>query len=289
MVDGVSTEPRAQTPPRLATGQTLPDLRIIPGAAALLHEECDPTRVARLSMRLREDGILRNPPIVAPLPQGSYVVLDGANRTAALTALRVSAIPVHVVDYDDPAIRVEVWHHLLLDAADLLARLADRGLLPRPGPLTEAIRGLEERKVACYVLTPHEVQMIPSGPSMRHVATILTQVVDAYKGTARIYRVVNTDLDVLSRQYGPVGAVIVFPRFSKSDIREMAYAATKLPTGITRHLITGRALRLNVPIDVLASSEPVEAKNQWLRELVHQKLLDNRIRYYPEASFLFDE
>ncbi len=285
----MTAESRAQTTPRLATGQMLPDLRIVPAPAVYLHEDCDPGRVARLSTRLQEDGVLRNPPVVAPLPEGNYVVLDGANRTSALRALGASAIPVHIVNYEDPAIRVEFWHHLLLDVSDLPVRLRERGLSLQPGTAADAARGLQARTVACYLQTPHGGQMVTSAPSMRTLATILVQVVDAYKGSARIYRVLTTDFEVLSRQYGPVEAVVVFPTFSKQDIREMAYASTKLPTGVTRHVITGRALRLNVPLDVLTSPDAVEVKNQWLRALIHQKLLDNRIRYYPEASFLFDE
>ena len=63
----------------------------------------------------------------------------------------------------------------------------------------------------------------------------------------------------------------------------------KLPTGITRHLIPGRALRLNLPWSVLTSPGDVAAKNRWLEEDLHRKLLDHQIRYYPEATFLFDE
>ena len=51
----------------MTTNPHLPDLRIVPANALLLHEECDPARVERLSGRLSADGILRNPPAGAPL------------------------------------------------------------------------------------------------------------------------------------------------------------------------------------------------------------------------------
>jgi hypothetical protein len=89
--------------------------------------------------------------------------------------------------------------------------------------------------------------------------------------------------------YGAVGELVVFPTFTKRDIVEVARAPVKLPTGITRHLIPGRALRLNVPLSVLTSPGDVAAKNRWLQEELHRKLLDHQIRYYPEATFLFDE
>jgi hypothetical protein len=39
----------------------------------------------------------------------------------------------------------------------------------------------------------------------------------------------------------------------------------------------------------LTSPGDVAAKNRWLQEELHRKLLDHQIRYYPEATFLFDE
>ncbi len=285
----MNAESRSQTTPRLVTGQALPDLRIVPASVVFLHEDADPDRVTRLSTRLREDRVLRNPPICTLLPGGGYLVLDGANRTSALAVLGATAVPVQVVDYDDPAVRLDVWHHMLVDAGDLPARLRANGLPLRSGTAADAARWLLDGTVACYLVTPHGVQAVPTASSMRDRVAVLARVVDAYKGTVRVYRVLTTDLEVLSRRYGPGGTVVVFPTFSKRDIREMAHAPTKLPTGITRHVISGRALRLNVPLEVLTSTGAVEEKNQWLMELIHQKLLDNRIRYYPEASFLFDE
>jgi hypothetical protein len=61
-----------------------PDLRFFAARDVLLHEEEDPERVERLVDRLRDEGVLRNPPVVAELGDGRVVVLDGANRVTAL-------------------------------------------------------------------------------------------------------------------------------------------------------------------------------------------------------------
>ncbi len=285
----MSAERRTPTTPRFVAEQVLPDVRIVPASAVFLHEDSDPARVARLTARLREEGILRNPPIAAPLSDGGFVVLDGANRTGALRALGASAIPLHVVDYDDPKVRVEVWHHLLPHPADLSTRLRAQSLSLRVGTIADAARWLAERAVACYLVMPTGVAAVPTAPSMRALATVLAQVVGTYKHATRTYRVLSADLEGLAAHYGPVGAVVVFPTFSKHEIREMAHAPTKLPAGVTRHVTSGRALRVNVPVEVLSSPSPVEEKHQWLQERIHQQLLDDRIRYYPEGTFLFDE
>ena len=283
-----SEKPRSATL-HLSTGQRLPDLRIVSAEQLYLHEESDPVRVARLAERMRDEGILRNPPVVAPLPEDAgFVVLDGANRTSALIHIGARALPVQVVDYDDPAVRLDVWHHFLTDAADLAPRLASLGLSVRSAGTEEAERFLGARTIACYFKTRGGAHIVPQPLEVPPAAT-LAKVVGAYKGTVRIYRVLTNDLDTVTNEYGTDGTVVVFPLFTKRDILEIARAPVKLPTGITRHLITGRALRVNVPLNILTSPGEIDERNRWLAETIHQKLLDNRIRYYPEASFLFDE
>lgn len=274
---------------RLASGHVLPDVRLIAAERLYLHEEADPVRVARLADRMRDEGILRNPPVVTPLPEDAgFVVLDGANRTSALIHLGAGALPVQVVDYDDPSVRLDVWHHFLTDAADLAARLISLGLSGRPASTEEAERLLAARAIACYVKARAGAHIVSPSREASAAAT-LAKVVSAYKGTVRIYRVLSTDLDTLATEYGTEGMVVVFPLFTKRDILDIARAPVKLPTGITRHLITGRALRVNVPLHILTAPGEIDEKDRWLAETIHQKLLDNRIRYYPEASFLFDE
>ncbi len=273
---------------RLPSGQSLPDLRIVPRAQVHLHEDTDPTRVQRLVARLRTDGVLRNPPIAAPLPEGGFVVLDGANRTSALLALEAPELLVQVIEYGDPAVRLDVWCHLLAQPVDLPGLLRAQGLSIREVTPNVAAHRLSERTSACYVLTSSGTVEVPT--SLHHpLAAMLSVVVDAYKATNRIYRVMGADWEALREEYGFVAALVVFPTFTKRDIVDIARAPVKLPTGITRHLIPGRALRVNIPLDVLTTPGDIERKNRWMAEEIHRRLLENRVRYYPESSFLFDE
>jgi hypothetical protein len=270
------------------SGQALPDLRIVSRDAAQLHEDADPVRVERLAQRLRRDGVLRNPPVAAPLPGGGFVVLDGANRTSALARLGVPVLPLQVVDYDDPAVRLDVWRHLIVEPVDVGGWLRTRGLHPEAVSAGEAARRLEHREIAAYLLTGGQALAVPLDPD-RRLAAILSEVVDAYKGRTRIYRVPTSDLETLAGAYGTIAAVVVFPTLTKQDIVEIADSSAKLPTGITRHLIPGRALRVNLPLEALGTPGDLDGKNRWLAGLVRQRLLDHSVRYYPEGSFLFDE
>ena len=104
-----------------------PTLRVVPLDQCLLHEDVDGARVSRLQARLAADGLLRNPPILGRhdgLDQ--LIVLDGATRTTALRALGKRHVVAQVVDYDDEAIQLHTWSHVLtgLDLDDLVAALA---------------------------------------------------------------------------------------------------------------------------------------------------------------------
>lgn len=270
---------------RLATGQLLPDLRIAAAEEVFVHEDHDPVRVDRLVASLRADRVLRNPPIAAPLSSGSYVVLDGANRAGALASIGIKAIPLQVVDYDDGRVELEVWHHFVVDEIALPSKMSGAGLTLEAMSMREAQEALAGRALACYLVTKDNILGVRSGSPM---GISLARVVGAYRG-ARIYRVQGGAYAELVRNFGTDGTLIVFPSFTKADIMAFARARVKLPSGITRHVISGRALRLNLPLEALSKPDDLGEKNRWLSELIRQKLLDNRIRYYPEATFLFDE
>ncbi|MGH2398441.1 MAG: hypothetical protein ACRDF6_01235 [bacterium] len=281
-------ERSSPAPFTLPAGGVLPDLRIVAARDVWVHEDADPARVERLVARMRQDGVLRNPPVAAAPTGGGYVVLDGANRSGALAALGAPAIPLQVVEYADPAIRLEVWRHLIVDPLDVPAAVRGTGLPLERTPRDAAVRALEEQQAACYIVAGNQTLVVPLSSS-RPLAATLALVVGAYKAAARIYRVPTEDVDALAREYGDVSAIIVFPRLGKHDILRIAGSSVKLPTGITRHLIPGRALRLNVPLDTLTAPGSVEEKNTVLRELIRKRLLDNAVRHYPEGAYLFDE
>lgn len=267
----------------------LPDLRIVPSASLRLHEECDPGRVERLAAVLVTDGVLRNPPVVAPLPDGTYVVLDGANR---VTALQRAAFPhqlVQVVDYDDSGVTLEVWAHLLQDDG-LLVRGDDPAPLDwRAMSASELRGGCDRGTLACGVLTDGGAFGLPAAPEFVGQVRLLGEVVSRYKGRVPIFRVQGSDLSVLAHEYGRAAALVLFPRFTKADIRAIAHLPVKLPTGISRHVIPKRALRVNLDLALLRGTEPVEVKQARLDALIQERLLGHRVRFYPEPTVLYDE
>ena len=83
--------------------------------------------------------------------------------------------------------------------------------------------------------------------------------------------------------------LITFPRYTKNEIVALSLAAVKLPAGITRHLISGRARRTNIGLEILRSHAPLKSKNARLRDIIRQMVVDKKVRFYGEPTFLFDE
>jgi hypothetical protein len=288
-----------------ATGNQfgLPDLRMVPLAGVIPHEQADPRRVERLSRRSAGDNLLKNPIIVTPIPgSDQYMVMDGANRTAALGQVGARDVLAQIVRYDQPGVQLTTWNHLItgIEPNTLLYAIgASPGLELQEAALPVARAALEAREAVAYLVHPphgaHDVEVYVL--KARHLdsqteTTLLLEIVDLYKGKPEtaIHRVGNDDIAAYLDDYDDVSALIVFPPYQPAEILELARAGLRVPTGITRHIIPARALRVNVPLDLLRDPVVTLAeKNAWWHEHVKQKLVDNEIRYYQESTYLFDE
>jgi hypothetical protein len=275
----------------------LPDLRFVPVEALVPHEEHDEQRLQPLVRRLREEAVLRNPPIVAALPDDPgdrYVVLDGANRA---TAARLAGFPhmlVQVVRYEEPWVRLLTWCHALGDVAceDFERDLrAVPGLEVRREPQLHARAMLARREALALVMCEdgHADTLSAEGDLHRRNA-LLNAVVDTYRGRRRYLRVTTGSLVETRARHPEVTALVVFPHFEPFEVIELATGGARLPAGITRHLIRWRALRVNVPTDVLSdAARSAEDKQAWFDERLRDTLLHRRVRYYEEPTVLFDE
>jgi hypothetical protein len=275
---------------------TLPDLRFVAIAALLPHEQHDQQRSLPLMEKLREQGVLKNPPIVTPLPSDPerFVVLDGANRVTAAGAAGLPHLVVQVVSYEDPQIRLSTWHHALIGFSfdELRAALDDvPGLRRAEADVRHARAVLARREAIAFVSHAPDVAVTLDAPGDLHERNaLLNAVVDAYRTRSRFLRV-TTDAFAEARAIDPeVTALVVFPHFEPAEVLELATSGARLPAGITRHLVPRRALRVNVPLDRLADRDrSLEEKNAWLGEWLSEKLAQRQVRVYEESTVLFDE
>lgn len=273
---------------------SVPVLKILPIDCLILHEDHDLQRTLPLVQKLRAQGILRNPPIVMPLTDGTdrYMVLDGANRVTSLTEMEFPHIVAQVVKADDPHVNLQTWNHVVwgMDAKALIRRIRQ-------------IKGLNVVKIDTHksLDAPKYVPMqvrLPDGrfylleesPSdlATHIQT-LHQIVDTYKTRASLDRTSQTLIDSFKKMYPDLTALIIFPRFKISTVLKLVAQNIVLPTGITRFTVSPRVLHLNYPLHELSSGKPIEYKEEYLKEWIEERVKKKGVRLYTEATVLFDE
>jgi len=272
----------------------LPDLQILPLAALLLHEDHDRLRTQSLMERLRAEGILRNPPLVAPLRDGSerYLVLDGANRVTALWTMGMPNTLAQVIQPDDPNLRVMTWNHLVwgMKRGEFLAALSH-------------VEGLHLESLAAVHLPENSAASasvetrLPDGKGYRlrleadltHQAARISAIVACYRQRAGYDRTDQANLADFKTIRRDLTALLIFPRFEIGALLDLAVHGRTLPSGITRFVVSPRALRVNYPLEELASAKPTAEKATALQGWIAERLKSKSVRYYAEATFLFDE
>ena len=274
----------------------MPKLRILPVDQLLPHEWHDEQRAKPLVERLRASGVLRNPPIVTPLGDDTrrYMVLDGTNRT---TALRQMAIPhsiCQVVDADDPGLKLKTWNHILweMKPKELLEKLrALEGVsLKAIDPMKE-LKHLWPQKTLVWIQTPDgKAYIARSDPKdLLHRATKLSAIADSYRNDARFDRTRAKQIHKLDGIYSDLCALVVYPPFTVAEVQQLSSQGVLLPPGVTRFTISPRALRLNYPLEDLAADKSLSEKNQALERWQNERMARKGVRYYGEATVLYDE
>ncbi len=273
-----------------------PRLAIIPTEALHPHEDHDPSRAQPLARRIREMGVFRDPPIVMPLPfrPNHYLVLDGANRTFACRILGLPHILVQVVEPDSPVLRLDSWNHVLWDIASDRLLEAIQQALPwdlTPADPEEALSALQERQALLVLAVPPQryyvVQQVELPPPMQ--VEHLRRVVDVYSSQATLERTGLYDAQEIQAWFPQWTGLVVFPAFTVQEVLQVVQAGKLFPTGVTRFMVSPRALRLYYPLEELMDDRPLEEKNQRLQQWIQNRLRQKGVRYYGDTIMLFDE
>lgn len=280
------------TPPASGSGRIT--LRLVSTDQVHPHEIADPVREARIERRLREDGLLRDPLVVGAVPDvEGHILLDGTNRQRALRSLGMPLVLVQIVDYADPkSVQLRTWCHAaglqmgqILEAAAAIPNVTQEAL-----PLLGADEALAAPTTLALLLDGRHGAILsrPAGHGHAH-SEQLRVLVDLYE---RSMERVDCDPEEIEErakalaggQPGPT-TLVAFPRFSRSQVVGTALNGTLIPAGITRHVILmGRALRVNVPLEMLSAGNELESAN----EALERHLSDLHPRVYREPTVLYD-
>jgi hypothetical protein len=277
--------------------QELPVLKFIEIDEIHFHEKHDHQRTLPLIERIRESGFFRNPPIVAPLKDrtGRYIVLDGANRITALGEMGFSHVLVQIVDPEHPGLKLENWNHVVWDMEPKEFLTKIRNI---PDINLDLLGENETMQPDLWGSCGLAVVQIPRGSryaictpaeELERRVDLLHAVVDCYKDCCSLDRTNVDEISSLLDLYPTLSGLVIFPQFKINEVLKLAGKSCLLPTGITRFTVSPRALHVNYPLYELAADKPLDEKNAELREWIQRRLAAKGVRYYSEATFLYDE
>lgn len=255
----------------------LPLLRVVPLSAIRRHEEVDPLRVGRLSERIGADGTQANPMICLEASGGDLVLLDGATRTESMKRLGLKHAVVQLVDAN--TMSLGTWHHVV-----------------RGAPTEEVlgtIRSADGITLVKGVGTP--AVHTHDGDSFRVTSETLSDnaalsaLVRSYMGKWTVNRSPDPRVEAVTGRFPDWAVIVEFPTLTVDDVMKAAVGNDPLPAGITRFVVPERALRLNMPLDLLAADRSVAEKQIALDELLDERARAGRIRRYEEPVFILDE
>jgi phosphoglycerate dehydrogenase-like enzyme len=275
---------------REVRSESLLGLQVVPLDKVFPHERVDMRRVEKLVRRFEVEGKLSNPPVVAEAGD-RYVVLDGATRTAALKELNYPHVIVQVAQAKDQ-LALHTWLHAIRQghAAQLVKLLAD---LPEISLLetspSKVLDETVERGGLCYLQTIEGKVFLILPASGVNRLDALNKLTETYIEAYQVSRTLNKNLSSLQHEFPDLIGLVVFPEYTVEQVLQIAQAGRELPAGITRFIIPGRVLRLNAELRHLKSDRPLSEKNEWLHQLLMDKLSQSKIRYYQEPVYLLDE
>lgn len=274
----------------------LPLLAILPVEKLLLHERHDQQRSPELIKNVERSGVLRNPPIVAPLRDRTsrYMVLDGAHRTLVFKELGVPHILAQVVEPDDPGLDLNPWNHVIWEYEteaflDNIRAIEDLALEVRDHQ--DARQALMDKQALALLRKPDGETYAAYPPSNDLLTRLdfLHHIVDTYKDRGRLDRTGLGEMEALIKLYPQLTGLVILPRFRVEEVLYLAGEDELLPAGSTRFTIAPRALHVNYPLDELRAEKSLEEKDASLQDWLQERVASKSVRYYAEPTYLYDE
>ena len=184
------------------------------------------------------------------------------------------------------------WNHVIqnLSADDVLA-LIDKipSVNYREADLKLIHDAMVGRGGLCYLVLPDDVTYVITATPGHNRLDAINELVSAYIDAANVERIITDNFERAKLEYRNMTALFVFAPFTIKQVLQIASTGRIVPAGITRFVVPGRVLRMNIDLKRLNKPEPLPLKSAWLNKIIG-KLVDNyRIRYYKEPVYMLDE
>jgi hypothetical protein len=274
----------------------LPELRIVPSDTLQPHEHVDPARIRPLMTALEAEGILRNPPIVLPIGgEGErYLVLDGANRTTALREMEIPFTLVQVVHFGSETLTLRTWNRALvgMDPGEVFDALSSSlEVTPLPAERRGRLEAIMQGERLAYLSLPGGAAWGLGKGRERLKTRIdqLHQLLGEAQKLGRSERSSEIEPEALLPVYPDLAGLLIFPALTVEEVVDAASRDICLPAGLTRFIVSPRALHVNYPLRDLSSGSNLDEKQAALDAWIQACMRERRVRFYAESTFLFDE
>ncbi len=255
-----------------------------------IHEEIVPELLDELMREIKSSGAARDPVIV---DSGSRVVLDGMHRVAALRELGCRCLPVCLVDYRSPKVRVGCWYRTIkgeVGEVKFLNIFKLLGLEVRHSSLEEAVRALEDREATAALLTQRTCRLLKAPR---------TEIVESHAWVKRLERAFReegfgvgyereSDAEELVRS-GEVAAALLVPQVRKAEVLEAASSGNVFAHKTTRHVMPARPVNVMVPLEWLTGDKSLEELNRALVGALSKRRLERLPRGAEFEGRRYDE
>ncbi|MBV6477735.1 MAG: hypothetical protein HGGPFJEG_00479 [Ignavibacteria bacterium] len=269
------------------------DLELLRLSELKLHEATENKRLRNIFSRIARAKFLMNP-VITGRHNDDLILLDGANRYGSLKEIGCRLILAQVLNYHDKNLILDKWNHLIYDfhLNDLKKHCEVYELPFKKVSFSKGQEILDDN--LNYVLAADiqydENILIKLSHRLENIIMQLDAITKLY---FRHFVFDRSESDIkfsdLRKYTRRKGTLLIFPKFRKHHIIEIANSDYRLPAGISRHRIYNRVLHVKYEIKKLMSDKNILQKQEDLKKLLNEKIDTNKVRQYQESVIVFDE
>lgn len=244
------------------------------------HEETSSEFVDRLMKRIKGDQMVKHPVLV---DKGTLTILDGTHRFMALKKLGCRWMPVCLMNYRNPAIRVDCWYRTITSLKSdkqLFSILKRLKLSLTPVTKEKAENAVRRGETPAAILTRQISFIIASKPlTLWQKYQLIKKIENALKKSGALVSYKYPREAKLDLERKLVDAIIVVPPIDKESVIKAALTGKIFTQKATRHIIPARILNLFIPLITLKMRDLTKVNVQ-LMELLRGK----KPRFLPAGS-----
>jgi len=248
-----------------------------------IHEEVLPDALRKLVEQIRADGYLKHPVIV---DSKTLVVLDGTHRVAAAEKLGCRFIPVCLVEYGNPHIKVGCWRRVVDYSSNLeklVRSVTELGFTVKECQRETVHKLIDERKATTAIMSRSRCFAV-LGPqkNIREICDAMKQIELRLRSEG--YSIgYDTESDAQDKvSSGKTLSMFMTPKVSKKDVITVALRGEVFAHKTTRHVIPVRPLFVNVPLEWLYGTLSLKKANETFVEYLSKK----QITHLPRGQIL---